>query len=162
MGKKQNIDDPGKTAEFRANPFAALNAKALAIPEEPKPPAKPATPPPPVAGAELSAADRELLKAFGNSKLNVGHQASGTDRQVTGPVKGFVRLQVQRKGKGGKTVTRVFGLTELDLAAQMELAKRLQQGLGTGAHFDEGILELHGDLRERAAEWFRKNGYRAG
>jgi len=162
MGKKQKSDDPGKAAEFRANPFAVLNAKALAIPEEPEPPKKPAIPPPPAAGAELSAEDRELLKAFGNAKLNVGRQAGGKDHQVTGPVKGFVRLQVQRKGKGGKTVTKVFGLSELDLAEQMELARRLQQGLGTGAHFDEGILELHGDLRERAAEWFRKNGYRAG
>ena len=160
--KSQKLADPGKAAEFRSNPFAALKPAAIGlIPDAAK--AAPAAAPAAAAPAKpkLSAADRELLRVFGDGKVEVGGRGGAPGTAATAPVKGRVRLQMQRKGKGGKTVTRVLGLEELDLAAQMELASSLRQALGTGAHFDEGVLELHGDLRTRAADWFRKNHYRA-
>lgn len=159
----KKLVDPGKAADFKANPFAGLKAAALGIAPEPKtapkpPPTKPPPPPPPT----LTAEDRELLRVFGNAKIEFRTDGKGAaDAQVTGPVRGRVRLQVQRKGKGGKTVTRVMGLDDLSLAEQMELARQLRQDLGTGAHFDEGVLELHGDLRERAMAWFRQHQFRA-
>jgi translation initiation factor 1 (eIF-1/SUI1) len=159
--KSKKLADPGKAAEFRSNPFAGLKPAALGLAAgaEKAPPETAATALP--AASPLSAADRELLRVFGDEKVVVGSRV--TDRQpgVTGPVKGRVNLQVQRKGKGGKTVTRVLGLHHLDLAEQMEMARNLRQSLGTGAHFDEGVLELHGDQRTRAADWFRKHHYRA-
>ncbi|OGV73251.1 MAG: hypothetical protein A3K19_23700 [Lentisphaerae bacterium RIFOXYB12_FULL_65_16] len=163
MGKKKprpDADAPDNAANFKVNPFAALSAAKLVIPAEPPPPQPPAPPPAPAPGAKLSPADRELLQVFKNASLSVGGDTPGAPAtRLGGPLRGRVRLQVQRKGKGGKTVTRVLGLADLSVKDQMELACELRQALGTGAHFDEDTLELHGDLRDRAAEWFRKHNY---
>lgn len=166
MGKKQHAgktSDPGKAADFRVNPFAGLKADALVLPPEAPAPvspaaAKTAVPPP---RSKLTAADRELLRVFGGAVPRAPEPGAQTGAApAPGPLAGRVRLQVQRKGKGGKIVTRVYGLSGMDMAAQMEFVRSLCQALGTGAHFDEGILELHGDLRERAADWFRRRLYR--
>ena len=62
-------------------------------------------------------------------------------------------FNIQRKGKGGKTVTKVFGLQDLDLPEQMELCTAAKNALGCGAPFLDGILEIQGDQRDRAAKW---------
>ncbi len=55
-----------------------------------------------------------------------------------------VRIQLSRKGKGGKTVTIVSGLqhSEADLVA---LAKKLKNQCGTGGAVKEGNIEIQGD-----------------
>ncbi|MFA5203936.1 MAG: translation initiation factor [Lentisphaeria bacterium] len=164
MGKKEapkRLADPGRAADFKVNPFAALNAATFkeAAPTPAAVAPAPAAKGKAAGGAELSAEDRELLHAFGDGSVTLpgaGRTAGGAG---TAPVRGRVRFQVQRKGKGGKTVTRVLGLERLGLAEQMELARQLQQALGTGAHFDGDVLELHGDQQARAADWFRKNQF---
>jgi len=169
MGKKKQSSrsaDPGKAADFRVNPFVGLTAGAFDLPadERAQPPAStPALGSSPLdAPAPLTAEDRELLRAFGAAEANRHTGGKGEAAPPPAPLAGRVRLQLQRKGKSGKTVTRILGLNGLEMAAQMELVRRLCQALGTGAHFTEGVLELHGDLRERAAEWFRKNRYGIG
>jgi translation initiation factor 1 (eIF-1/SUI1) len=67
---------------------------------------------------------------------------------------------VQRKGKGGKTVTHIQGLASLGMMERMELARDLGRALGTNARFNEDTLEVQGDQRERSAEWFATHGYR--
>lgn len=158
MARKERagkLADPGRAADFRVNPFAGLQVDSVAAGAAPAAsPGAPAAPvPAPEAPAGLTPADRELLRAFG------GAPAAARGGGAVKPCRGRVRLQVQRKGKGGKTVTRVLGLDDLGLAGQMELARSLRQALGTGAHFADGALELHGDLRERAAAWFRAHDY---
>lgn len=155
MGRKHRagkLEDPGDAAGFSVNPFAGLSADALGIPKEEKrktPPPPPPRPADPL--ADLSADDRALLKALGNQDLVF---------EMAPPVRGTVSLQMQRKGKGGKTVTRILGIKELDSVAEMELLGRLKKELGTGAQVNEGVIELQGDLRRRAAEWFEKHNYR--
>ena len=56
-------------------------------------------------------------------------------------------LQREKKGRKGKTVTRVRGLPEPE-RWQTEFKKRL----GCGATLEDGELVLLGDLAERAAE----------
>ena len=73
----------------------------------------------------------------------------------------LVTVGVQRKGKGGKTVTFVRGLDELAMAERMELVRDIGRGLGTNARFLDDLLEIQGDLRERAATWLGERGYRA-
>ncbi|MDO9507864.1 MAG: translation initiation factor [Thermovirgaceae bacterium] len=70
---------------------------------------------------------------------------------------GKIVLRVQRKGRGGKTVTILSGS---GLAAnQMEpLVKALRKGLGCGARVEEGVIVLQGDVSERAERWLRDRG----
>lgn len=64
------------------------------------------------------------------------------------------RLVVRRekKGRGGKTVTRVSGLEGgLD-----ELARELKRALGSGASVEDSDVLLQGDQCQRAADWLRQ------
>ena len=153
MGKKnrsKKISDPGNAAGFDVNPFATLSTEALGIPKEEK--KKPAPKPKRVDPlADLPKEDKQLLKELGNASLEFADPVL---------IKGQVSLQVQRKGKGGKTVTRVMGLKNLSVSEEMELLGRLKRELGTGATCREGVIELQGDQRERARVWFSKNHYR--
>ncbi|MGQ9683445.1 MAG: translation initiation factor [Anaerolineae bacterium] len=75
------------------------------------------------------------------------------------PQKQIARLQRERKGRGGKTVTVISGLQLPD--ADLEgLAKKLKAACGTGGTVREGTIELQGDLRERAAAELQRLGYR--
>ena len=64
------------------------------------------------------------------------------------PADGFVRIQREKKGRGGKTVTLVTGLPggarELDA-----LLKDLKQHCGAGGTREGSVLEIQGDHRER-------------
>lgn len=149
--KKKNTPSPTGASTPWNNPFAGLK---LDLPKEPESP-----PPPPPSPAEqhkkaLSKEDQELLAAFaGAGAFSVGHEAP---EKPHGPRLSF---NIQRKGKGGKTVTLVYGLQKLELAEQMTLGTQLQKALGVGAHFEEGVLQIQGDQRERARAWFAKHGF---
>ena len=57
---------------------------------------------------------------------------------------GVARVSRETKGRGGKTVTLVRGLT-LDAAALQALGKRLRTGCGAGGSVKDGVLEIQGD-----------------
>jgi translation initiation factor 1 (eIF-1/SUI1) len=76
--------------------------------------------------------------------------ASGRQRQAC-PGLGKLVLQREKKGRGGKTVTRVRGLppaSELD-----RWATDMKRALGCGASVEDGEVILLGDLVTRAADW---------
>lgn len=68
------------------------------------------------------------------------------------------KLALDRKGRGGKTVTLVSGLRH-DPATLEALLKRLKQQCGTGGALKDGAIELQGDQRERAAAALAAMGY---
>lgn len=68
---------------------------------------------------------------------------------------GKLVVQREKKGRGGKTVTRVRGLAPSSLDA---LATQMKKALGCGATIEDGDLVLLGSLVERAAAWLRAQG----
>jgi translation initiation factor 1 len=76
------------------------------------------------------------------------------------PMKGqTARIQLDRKGRKGKSVTLIQGLT-LPAAQMEQLAKTLKGALGTGGTFKEGQLEIQGDHRAKIVDLLQKQGYR--
>jgi translation initiation factor 1 (eIF-1/SUI1) len=65
-----------------------------------------------------------------------------------------VVVRRERKGHGGKTVTRISGI----LTGREALAQRLKKQMGVGARVDGETLVLHGDQRERVARWLESHG----
>jgi len=82
-------------------------------------------------------------------------QAPAAPAQPRGPTRAVVRYE--RKGHGGKEVTRVeqLGLRGADLERWLKDAK---QGLGCGGVVDGDTLVLQGDQRERLKVWLEKRG----
>ncbi len=71
---------------------------------------------------------------------------------------GIVRVSRESKGRGGKTVTLVRGLT-LDAAALAALGKRLRSACGTGGTVKDGALEVQGDHAERVIALLQAEGF---
>ena len=66
-------------------------------------------------------------------------------------------LSIERKGRGGKTVTLVKGL-QLSPTDRETLARELRQACGAGGTVDGDTLEIQGDQRPRAAEYLESLG----
>lgn len=74
------------------------------------------------------------------------------------PPKVTVKLRIETKGRGGKTVTVVDGLPR-NGAFLDALAKDLKKACGTGGTVQERSLELQGDRRERLRELLSAKGF---
>lgn len=70
-----------------------------------------------------------------------------------------VVLRYERKGHGGKSVTRVEGVSFAEDALE-DLARELKKSLGCGAWVEGNEILLQGDLTERSQAWFQKKGVR--
>ena len=74
------------------------------------------------------------------------------------PTRIVAKLRVEKKGRGGKTVTVVDGLPN-NAAFLKDLGQELKRACGTGGTVVEGAVELQGDLRERVREVLTKKGF---
>lgn len=69
-----------------------------------------------------------------------------------------LRLNMERAGRGGKTVTLVKGFigSDEDINA---LCKLLKQKCGVGGSVKDGEIIIQGDLRQRIVDILKKEGY---
>src|SRR5262245_48236764 len=74
------------------------------------------------------------------------------------PTRIVAKLRMEKKGRGGKTVTVVYGLPQNDEFLQ-SLSQMLKRACGTGGTVVEGGVELQGDLRDRVRDVLAKQGY---
>lgn len=72
--------------------------------------------------------------------------------------KGKLNIAVEKKGRGGKTATIIYGFT-CDDSEIAETAARLKQRLGIGGSARGGEILLQGECRAKAAELLREMGY---
>ena len=82
-----------------------------------------------------------------------------SQRAANAPVPGrlVATLRMEKKGRGGKTMTVVYGLPDND-AFLRGLAQELKRACGTGGTVVEGGVELQGDLRDRVRDVLSKKG----
>lgn len=67
-----------------------------------------------------------------------------------------LRMRLERKGRGGKTVTIIEGFSKDD--ALEPLARDLRKALGCGSFVKDGSIIIQGDNRDRIALWFGSKG----
>lgn len=137
MGKRKrdkSESDVATTAPAFSNPFAGLAALRDGLPPASEP-AEPAT----AGSAGAIARPADVPPPMG-SELGAC---------------GKIVVRREKKGRAGKTVTRIDGLPTAELPA---LAKRLKSALGCGATVEGPSLLLLGSLVERAAAWLVAQG----
>ncbi len=89
------------------------------------------------------------------------YQDTETDDMETLPnQKQDLRVMLDRKMRGGKTVTLIKGFkgTSADLEA---LGKRLKQKCGVGGSTKAGEIIVQGDFKQRILQLLLDEGYRA-
>ena len=74
------------------------------------------------------------------------------------PGKIVEKLRMEKKGRGGKTVTVVAGLPR-NAAFLSELCQELKRACGTGGAVSDDTIELQGDLRDRVRECLLKKEF---
>ncbi len=71
-----------------------------------------------------------------------------------------IRVYLERKGRGGKSVSVIKGV-QSHPDGKKALLKHLQGKLGTGGAVKEGDIELQGDHRDRIVELLAELGFKA-
>jgi len=74
------------------------------------------------------------------------------------PARIVAKLRIEKTGRGGKTVTVIYGLPENEEFLK-GLSQELKRACGAGGTVVEGGVELQGDLRERVRNALTKRGY---
>jgi translation initiation factor 1 len=64
------------------------------------------------------------------------------------PARVVAKLRIEKAGRGGKTVSVVYGLPQ-NAAFLREICLDLKRTCGTGGAVVDGTVQLQGDLRER-------------
>lgn len=77
----------------------------------------------------------------------------------TPPALQKVRVMLERKGRGGKSVTIIEGII-MAPAERGKLLKVLKSRLGTGGTLRNDILEIQGDHRDAVIGELEQMGYR--
>jgi len=70
-----------------------------------------------------------------------------------------VRIMLERKGRGGKSVTIIDGII-MAPAEREKLLKKLKSRLGTGGTLRDNVLEVQGDHRDAIIEELLQMGYK--
>lgn len=80
--------------------------------------------------------------------------------KITSTIKqdGIVRLRIERKGRGGKSVTLIEGLP-FNEELLKEISKELKKQCGVGGALKNGIIELQGDVRDSVLTILKTKGY---
>ncbi len=71
---------------------------------------------------------------------------------------GVVRVSLQTKGRGGKSVTLVKGVV-LDALALAVLGKQLRAACGSGGTVKDGVIEVQGDHVDTLMAALQKQGH---
>ena len=74
------------------------------------------------------------------------------------PARIVAKLRMEKKGRGGKTVTVVYDLPRND-AFRKQLAARLKRECGTGGAVTDAGIELQGEMRDRVRRILEGLGY---
>ncbi len=97
------------------------------------------------------------FQSLGNPE-NAPEPAAEESAESTENLKDIVRVYLERKGRGGKTVSIIKGLTGDDDYLS-DLCKKLKSKCGVGGSVDDGEIIIQGDQRNRLIKELRIIGY---
>lgn len=90
---------------------------------------------------------------------NFSFEYEDTDDTKTLPkAQQHLRVNIERNGRGGKTVTIVKGFVGKDEDLK-ELSKMLKVKCGVGGSAKDGEIVIQGDVKTRVIELLRTDGY---
>jgi translation initiation factor 1 len=112
-------------------------------------------------GESLGANPFDALSGAGLPKAKkVASSGSAPKKAKATPKKGRVELRREKSGRGGKTVTTISDFaTHLPLGELDKLAFDLKKSCACGGTLKGRIIELQGDVRDKAFAELEKRGF---
>jgi len=70
-----------------------------------------------------------------------------------------LKINKEKKGKKGKTVTVITGFRSQNISQTVELLRKLKVYCGTGGSLNEQGIQLQGDMQDKVKFFLLKEGY---
>jgi translation initiation factor 1 len=102
--------------------------------------------------------DRLVYSEFSSQRPSASNPATQPGIADLPPSKQALRLEVSRKGRGGKTVTLISGFQHSPDTLKA-LLKKLKAQCGTGGTAKDDTLEIQGDHASTLLEVLQQMGY---
>ena len=102
---------------------------------------------------------KDRLNVVYSTNPDYNYEKDDDEEQVTlEPPQQNLRVQLDRKNRGGKVVTLITGFvgTENDLK---DLGKLLKTKCGVGGSAKDGEMIIQGDFKQKIVELLKKEGY---
>jgi translation initiation factor 1 len=101
----------------------------------------------------MTAHDSKLVYSTGIGRITPAPKSSRVPRGD-----GIVRVRRETGGRGGKTVTAIYGVAVGEEQLK-DLAGVLKRLCGTGGTVKDGAIEIQGDHRDRILAALEQRGY---
>ncbi len=73
--------------------------------------------------------------------------------------RGRLDLKREKSGRGGKTVTVIYGMQNIELREREQLLKKMKSSCGVGGTLKGGTLEVQGDNRVAVQKILEEAGF---
>lgn len=100
---------------------------------------------------------KERLNVVYSTNPNFNYEMDDDEEQVT-PAQQNLRVQLDRKNRGGKVVTLITGFVGTDNDLK-DLGKFLKTKCGVGGAAKDGEIIVQGDFKQKILELLKKEGY---
>ena len=102
---------------------------------------------------------KERLNVVYSTNPNFNYETDDDEEQVTPPpAPQNIRVQLDRKNRGGKVVTLITGFVGTDNDLK-DLGKFLKTKCGVGGAAKDGEIIVQGDFKQKILELLKKEGY---
>ena len=102
---------------------------------------------------------KERLNVVYSTNPNFNYEMDDDEEQVTpAPAQQNLRVQLDRKNRGGKVVTLITGFVGTDNDLK-DLGKFLKTKCGVGGADKDGEIIVQGDFKQKILELLKKEGY---
>ena len=102
---------------------------------------------------------KERLNVVYSTNPDYNYEMEKDEEQTTLPAaRQRLRVQLDRKNRGGKVVTLITGFVGTD-SDMKELGKLLKSKCGVGGSAKDGEIIVQGDFKQKVLELLKKEGY---
>ena len=102
---------------------------------------------------------KERLNVVYSTNPDYNYEMENDEEQTTLPAaRQRLRVQLDRKNRGGKVVTLITGFVGTD-SDMKEVGKLLKSKCGVGGSAKDGEIIVQGDFKQKVLELLKKEGY---
>ncbi len=110
-------------------------------------------------GTSLGQNPFDALSSDGLRSVPISEPAVSLAAEKKKNSRGRLDIKREKSGRGGKTVTVVYGMQNIELREREQLLKKMKSSCGVGGALKGGNLEVQGDKRDAVKRILEDAGF---